>query len=399
MKNFTNFSFWMYTDILFGKDTEKEVGAKIRQHGGTRVMIVHGGGSIKKIGLYDTIVESLNKEKIPFVELAGVKPNPLRSFALKGLKMAKKEGVDFLLGVGGGSVIDTAKAIALGLVHGCDFWDFYSGKSMPDKKVKLGAINTISAAGSETNGATVILDDIDLHLKKAITYSHILRPAFAIMNPELTYSVSAYQTAAGSADMFSHTMERFFTKSSCFLADQFASGLMRSIIKFAPIALKQPDNYEARAELMLAGSFGHNDVTGIGRSGHSFPIHSMELYISATYDTAHGAGIALLMPAWLQHVVENGSSDDLARVAQFATMVFDVQPGSYDNKDVAYEGIRRFREWNKSIGMPLTLSELNISASDIPELVNNSRYGAQGTIGGFITLDKKAVEKIFKSLI
>ncbi len=399
MKNFTNFSIYMYTDILFGRDTEKQAGAKVRQYGGTRVMIVYGCGSIKKTGLYDTVVESLNKEGIPFVELAGVQPNPLRSLVIRGLDIAKKEGVDFLLGVGGGSSIDTAKAIALGMTYNGDFWDFYSGKTVPQKMARVGTINTISAAGSETSGSTVILDDIDTHLKKAIMYPNFLRPVFAIMNPELTYSVPAYQTAAGAADIFSHTMERFFINSDCFLGDEFATGLLRSVIKYAPVAVFQPDNYEARAELMLAGCFSHNDITGIGRSGQTFPVHGMESYISATYNTAHGAGMALLMPAWLQFVADNGNSNNLARVAQFAAKVFDVQPDFQDIKAVANEGIRRFRLWNKSIGMPVSLPDMNIPASDFQKLVNNSRYNAQDIIPGYVNLDREAVEKIFRSLL
>ena len=399
MRKFTNFTFCMYTDVLFGKDTEKQVGTKIRQHGGTKVMLVYGGGSIKKSGLYDTVVESLNKEGIPFVELSGVQPNPRRSLAIKGLEIAKREGIDFMLGVGGASSIDTAKAIALGMVYDGDFWDFYSGKAIPQKMAKVGTIHTISAAGSETSGSTVILDDIDSHLKKGMMYPYVVRPIFAIMNPELTYSVSAYQTAAGGADIFSHTMEPFFVDSSCYLGDQFAAGLMRSVVKYTPIALTQPDNYEARAELMLAGSFSHNDVTRIGRSGQTWPAHRMEAYLAATYDTVHGAGLALLMPAWLQFIVENGSDDNVARVAQFATMVFDVQPDMQDIKAVAYEGIRRFRAWIKSIGMPLSLADMNIPASDLPQLVKNCPSNAQGILEAYINLDKKAVENIFRSLM
>lgn len=396
MKNFANFSFYMYTDILFGKGTEKQVASKIRQHGGTKVMLVYGKGSIKKIGLYDTVVDVLKNEGIPFVELGDVQPNPRRSLAVKGLEIARKENVDFLLAIGGGSSIDTAKAIALGLVYE---GDFYTGK-VPQKMAKVGAINTISAAGSETNGSTVLLDDIDTHLKKSITFFSVVRPVFAIMNPELTYSVSAYQTAAGAADIFSHTLERFFNSNNCYLGDQFAAGLMRSVIKYAPIALAHPDDYEARAELMLAGSFSHNDVTGIGgRNRKPFGAHNLEAYLSANYDTPHGAGLALVMPAWLQFIVENGDDDKIARVAQFAVMVFDVQPDMQDIKAVAYEGIRRFRTWIKSIGMPMTLSEMNIPAADLPEIVKKCRCNAQGILEGYMTLDKKDVESIFKSLV
>jgi hypothetical protein len=265
---------------------------------------------------------------------------------------------------------------------------------------KVGTINTIAAAGSESSGATVLVDDIDTHLKKAMMYPPVGRPVFAIMNPELTYSVSAYQTAAGGVDIFSHTFERFFVDNSNYLGDQFASGLLRSVVKYTPIALELPEDYEARAELMLAAAFSHNDVTGIGgRSGGMFIAHALEAYLSASYDTPHGAGLAITMPAWLQYIVENGDDDKVARVAQFAASVFDVQPDMQDIKAVANEGIRRFRAWIKSIGMPLTLSEMNISAKDLPEIVKNCRSNANGILEGYMTLDKKDVEKIYRSVI
>jgi len=231
-------------------------------------------------------------------------------------------------------------------------------------------------------------------------YPPVGRPVFAIMDPELTYSVPAYQTAAGASDIFSHTFERFFVDNSNYLGDQFAAGLMRSVVKYTHVALDNPKDYEARAELMLAAAFSHNDITGIGgRSGNVFTAHALEAYLSATYDTPHGAGLAITMPAWLQYIVENGDDDKVARAAQFAATVFDVQPDMQDVKAVANEGIRRFRAWIRSIGMPLTLSEMNIPAKDLPEIVKNCRSNPDGLLEGYLTIDKSDVEKIYRSVI
>lgn len=399
MKKFTNFNLHMYTDIVFGRDTAKQVGLKVKQHGGTKVMLVYGGGSIKKSGLYDTVVGALKEEGIPFAELGCVKPNPLRSFAMKGLETARRENVDFLLGVGGGSAIDTAKAIALGLVYDGDIWDFYSGKIAPQKMQKVGTINTIAAAGSETSGSTVLVDDITGTSKKGIMLPNVIRPVFAIMDPCLTFTVSRYQTAAGAADIFSHTFERYFTDSSGYLADQFAAGLLRSVIKYASVAVEHPDDYEARAELMLAAPFSHNDITSVGRSYYGFIAHGLEAYLSAHYDTAHGAGLAMLMPAVLKFITDNGSESMKARAAQFAVDVFGVQPDMGDIRSAAIEGVNRFRAWVKSIGMPLSLKDMDIPDSDIPEIVKNTRCNAQGILSGYIDLDKQDVETIFRSLI
>lgn len=399
MKKFTNFNMHLYTDIVFGKDTAKQVGSKVKQHGGTKALLVYGEGSIKRTGLYDIVTAALKEKGIAFVELGGVKPNPLRSVAMRGLETAKKENVDFVLGVGGGSAIDTAKAIALGLVYEGDIWDFYSQKAVPQSMQSVGTINTIAAAGSETSGSSVLVDDITGTFKKGIMYPNVLRPVFAIMDPTLTFTVSKYQTAAGAADIFSHAFERYFTDSSGYLADQFAAGLLRSVVKYAPVAVEHPDDYEARAELMLAAPFAHNDITSVGRGYYSFLAHGLESYLSAHYDTAHGAGLAMVMPALLKFIIDIGDESKTARVAQFAVDVFGVQPDMGDIKAVALEGVNRFRAWNRTIGMPVRLQDMRIPESDIPEIVKNTRCNAQGILAGYIEIDKKGVETIFRSLV
>ncbi|MDR1901053.1 MAG: iron-containing alcohol dehydrogenase [Treponema sp.] len=398
MKTFTNFSFHMYTDILFGRDTEKEAGNMIRKHGGTKVMMVYGGGSIKKSGLYDRVVKSLNDADIPFIELGGVKPNPLRSLVDKGLKIAQDEKVDFMLGVGGGSSIDTAKGIALGLANNGEYWKFYN--NIPaEKMAKVGTIHTIAAAGSETSSSSVLVDDVETGRKRGFMWTPC-RPVFAIMNPELTYTVSPYQTGAGSADIFAHTVMRYFIDSASYLGDEYCESTLRTVVKYAPVAIANPTDYEARAELMLAGSFSHNDLTSIGRSGPRGGEHGLESQLSGHYDTAHGAGLAAVMPAWLQYIVDHGSADKVARIAQFGVKVFGVEPDMADVKAVANEGLQRFRAWVKSIGMPLTLKELGIPKDDLQGVVDRCLDNLGGSLAGaFMDMDRNAVTAVFSSMV
>ena len=388
----------MYTDILFGKNTEAQVGEMVRKHGGNKVMLVYGGGSIKKSGLYDTVVKSLREAGLDYIEIGGVHPNPRRSLVEKGLKMAQDENVDFMLGLGGASSIDTAKGIALGLANDGEYWKFYRGVE-PKKMAKVGTIHTLSAAGSETSRSSVLLDDIETHRKYGFMWE-VCRPVFAIMNPELTYSVPAFQTGAGSADIVAHTVNRYFMEPSSYLCDQYAEGTMRTVVKYAPIALANPTDYEARAELMLAGSFSHNDLTGIGRATvKKGSEHALETQLSGKYDTAHGAGLSVIMPAWLQYLVNFGEPVHVERVARFGVTVFGVEPDLSDIKAVANEGLRRFRAWLKSIGMPVTLVELGIPKADLQKVINECNCNDAGIIVGFMDLDKKAVAEIFTSAV
>ncbi|MDR1058778.1 MAG: iron-containing alcohol dehydrogenase, partial [Treponema sp.] len=313
MKNYSIFQLRLYTDILFGKGTENEAGKLVRKHGGTKVMLVYGSGSIKKNGLYDRVVKSLKAEGLPFIELPGVHANPRRSLVEKNYKIAQDEKVDFLLGVGGGSSIDTAKAIALALANNGDYWKFYCG-TPAEKMAPVGTIHTIAAAGSETSRSSVLVDDMETGEKRGFMWDPC-RPVFAIMNPELTYSVPPYQTGAGSADIFAHTFMRYFWYDDLTsnLGDEYAEGTLRSVIKYAPIALANPEDYEARMELMLAGSFSHNDITQLGRQGAYGGEHAMEHQLSGHYDTPHGAGLSVVMPAMLKYVVDHGPAQKAAR--------------------------------------------------------------------------------------
>jgi len=371
----------------------------IRKHGGTRVMVVYGGGSVKKSGLFDRVVNSMKEQELFFLEFGGVQPNPRRSLVEKGIKIARDEKIDFFLGLGGGSAIDTAKAIALAMANDGEYWKFYNGVPA-EKMAPVGTIHTISSAGSETSRSSVLVDDIETGRKLGFNWDPC-RSVFAIMNPELTYSVSAYQTAVGAADIFAHTFGRYFTKylPACSLGDEFAEGVMRTVIKYASIAIAKPDDYEARAELMLAGSFSHNDLTWIGRTGPRAGEHPLEHQLSGHYDTAHGAGLAVVMPAWLQYVIDNGTPEQVARAAQFAIKVFAVSPDMEDIKATANAGIKAFRAWIHSIGMPLTLEELGVPKAELPAMIKRTMDATKGKVPGLIDLDEKAVTAIYSSMV
>lgn len=400
MKNITNFDFMMRTEIVFGKDTELRVGELVKKYGGTKVMIVmDGGGFIKKNGLFDRVVKALGESGISYVELEGVQPNPRRSLVEKGLEIVKAEGVDFILPIGGGSTIDTGKAIALGMEYD-NYWDFFTG-SVPERIAPIGAISTIAATGSETSGSAVILDDIGDHAKHGNMFKHI-RTLFAIMNPELTYTVPPYQTGAGTTDILAHSFDSYFTYTDSYLGDKFSEATMITAVKYGPIALKDPTNYEARAELMLTASFSHNDTCRIGRGPSPLTGggHNLERFLSAKYDTPHGAGLAVMMPALLQYGIDHDETT-IPKIAQFATRVFGVEADPRNLKEVAQKGVDAFRAWIKDMGMPLTLTELThkeITDADIEELTAKPNYLPDGTFMGFGHYTKDDVRAMFESV-
>ena len=388
-----NFSFHMNAEIVFGKGTESETGRLVKKYGGTKAMIVYGSGSIKRSGLYDRLVQSLNDAGILFTEFGGVKPNPKRSFAEEGVRLALDEGVDFVLGAGGGSAIDTAKAIAYGVANGGDFWQFFLG--MPhEKTIPVGTIVTMAASGSETSRSCVLVDDVDTGQKKGLWS---FRPCFAIMNPELTCTLPPYQTAAGCADIFSHTFMRYFSNYPSYIGDRYCEATMQTVVKYAPVALADPDNYEARAEILLAGSLSHSDLMIIGRpQGSAGGEHALESQLSGYYDTVHGAGLAVIMPALLKYFLAHGNHEQITRLAQFATNVFGVEPADISVAEKAKLGIAGFIEWLRAIGMPTTLPELGIPETDIPDAVSRCMRARGSKIDGFLTLDETAVSEIYR---
>ena len=292
-----NFNFYSPTYFIFGKERENEAGKYVKRFGGTRVLIHFGSGSVQKSGLLDRVKASLLAENIYFTELGGVVPNPRSGLVYKGIEICKSDKIDFVLAVGGGSVIDSAKAIALGAIYDGDFWDYYTGKKQVEKALPVATILTISAAGSEGSTGSVITHENGM-LKRAAN-GDALRPVFSILNPELTCSLPAYQTACGSTDMMAHVMERYFTNTKDVeITDRISEAILLTVIKETPNALANPNDYEARANLMWAGMVAHNDTCGVGRDS-DWTTHMMEHELSGLYDVAHGAGLAVMFPAWM----------------------------------------------------------------------------------------------------
>lgn len=384
-----DFEYYTPTKVFFGKSKEKEVGKIISQYGYKKIMLQYGKGSIKKNGLYDCIINSLKEYDIEFVEMGGVEPNPKIEFVREAVRIAKREGVELVLAVGGGSVIDAAKYTALGAVTDCDVWDFVVGKQKPTSALPVACVLTIAAAGSEMSWSAVV-SDLSLNMKRGLA-SDLIRPLFAVCNPELTYTVSPYQTACGITDIMAHTMERYFTPCEPVdITDQIAEGILRSVINAARVVMKEPNNYEARANIMWASSLSHNNLTGCGRI-NSLPVHQLEHAISGEYDSvAHGAGLAVLFPAWAKYVY----TYNIPRFAQFARNVWAVN--EVDDKKAAELGIESMTEFFKSIGMPSTLREFGINADTIDKLTDLCTFNNTRTVNSVIKLGSKEIKDIFK---
>jgi len=384
-----NFQFLSPTKIIFGKDTEQEVG-KITKKYSNKILLHYGGGSIKKFGVYDKVIRSLKESNIEFIELGGVQPNPRLSLVQDGIKLCREHDINFILAVGGGSVIDSAKAISLGVPYQGDVWDFYSGQSEPKTTLPLGVILTIPAAGSEASKSTVITKE-EGGLKRGFNHE-LNRPVYAIMNPKITYTLPPYQTACGIVDMMAHIMERYFTNiSHVGLTDGLCESALKTIIKNALIVMDEPENYNARAEIMWAGTLAHNDLLGTGRIG-DWSSHLIEHEISGIYDVAHGAGLAVVFPAWMKFVYKH----NLNRFVQFATSVFNVDQ-DFDNPErTALEGIWRLKQFFNRIGMPTSLEELNVPTDRLEEMAEKCKRPNNGKLGSFVKLSAEDILTILK---
>lgn len=383
-----NFNFYSPTEFIFGKDRESECGEYVKKYGGSKVLIHYGGGSAERSGLLGRVRESLNKSGISFVELGGVKPNPRDTLVYKGIDLCRSEGVDFILAVGGGSSIDSAKAIAAGVPYGGDFWDFYSGKHI-EKALPIGVVLTIAAAGSEGSGDSVITKE-DGMLKRGAG-SDVLRSKFSILNPALTQTLPAYQTACGATDIMAHVFERYFTNTTeVEITDRLCEAVLITMVKETPRVIADPDNYDARANIMWAGMVAHNGLVGVGRS-QDWNSHGIEHELSALYDCAHGAGLAVIMPSWMEFVYKH----NVMRFCQMATRVFGCQMNFENPEATALEGIRRFRSFLHSIGMPINFAELGAKEEDIPALVEKFGIGS-GKTGGFVALSAEDITEIYK---
>ena len=389
-----NFTFYSPTFFAFGKDTENDAGSYVKRFGGSKVLIHYGGGSVVRSGLLDRVKASLDKENIPYVLLGGVKPNPRSGLVYEGIDLCRKEKVDFVLAVGGGSVIDSSKAIAAGTIYDGDFWDFYMGKRI-EEALPVGTILTIAAAGSEGSPDSVITKEDGMFKRGAS--GDAIRPKFSILNPALTQTLPPHQTAAGITDIMAHLHERYLTNTKeVEVTDRLIEGLMLTMIHEGPRVIENPNNYEARANIMWAGMMAHNNSCGVGRS-QDWNSHNIEHELSALYDCAHGAGLAVTMPAVFKYVYKH----DVMRFAKLAVRVWGCQM-DFDNPEVtALAGIEALKNFLKSIGMPLNFAELGAKEEDIPKLVDAlcDGDGRPGSISGFVTLNKDDCTKIYRMMV
>ncbi len=382
-----NFNFYSPTEFVFGMDRENECGALVKKYGGTKVLIHYGGGSAVRSGLIDRVKASLDAAGIPHVELGGVKPNPHDSLVYKGIEIVRQNGIDFILAVGGGSTIDSSKAIAMGVPYKGDFWDFYEGKASAASALPIGVVQTIAAAGSEGSGDSVVTKE-DGMLKRGASSEHI-RPKFAVQNPALLCTLPAYQTACGITDIMAHVFERYFTNTlEVEITDRLCEAVLLTMVKEGPRAIADPANYQVRANIMWAGTVAHNGVVGCGRS-QDWNSHAIEHELSALYDCAHGAGLAVIMPAWMEYVVDH----NVMRFAQMATRVFGCEMNFENPKATALEGIKAFRRFLHSIGMPINFAELGAKEEDIPKMVEKLNPGDGW---GFVALKAADVTAIYK---
>ena len=398
-RHMNNFTYYAPTEVVFGKDAEQNTASLVKKYGGSRVFVVYGGSSAKKSGLIDRILTNFRENKIEALAMGGVVPNPLVSTARKMAEEAKRFSADFILAVGGGSVIDTAKGVA----HACanpdnDLWDFWTGTPLT-KSFPVGAVLTISAAGSEMSDSAVLTNDTVENVTKRGVNTPFNRCRFAVMNPELTMTLPVYQIGAGAADIFMHTSERYFgAAKGNHLTDEIAEGLFRTIIKYGPVAVNDPHDYEAMSEVLWCSSISHNGITGLGSSGGSgkegdWACHQLGMAISALYDSTHGATLTAVWAAWCRYVMDK----DISRFAQFARRVYGVDEA--DESAAAEAGIEKTNAFFQSLGMPLNMHELlghEVSEEEIIALTEACSFGHKRTIGAFKVLDYDDMAAIFR---
>ena len=388
-----DFNFYAPTRVVFGVNSEDQLPQLIRQYGGTKVLIHYGSGSARRYGLLDKVEQMLHEADIPFVGLGGVVPNPLLSKVKEGIGLCCREEVDFILAIGGGSVIDSAKAIGYGVPYEGDVWDFWEGIATPKKCLPIGVMLTIPAAGSEMSSSCVITKDEGL-IKRGIN-SDLCRCKFAIMNPERTYTLPPYQTAAGATDIMMHTMERYFSKyEDMTLTDAISEALLRTVKDAVFEVLKNPEDYRHRAQIMWAGSLAHNDLTECGTE-KDFATHRLEHELSALFGVTHGAGLAAIWASWARYVLDK----HVSRFAQFAVNVMGIANDFSDPKATAERGIVAVEQFYKAIGMPTSIPELvgrEVTNDEIKEMVRKCSRDGQITVGAMEVLRAKDMEAIYR---
>lgn len=387
-----NFIFYSPTEFIFGKDTQKRTGETVRRFGGEKVLLVYGGRSAEESGLIKEITESLMKEDIEYSILKGIKPNPTDDRVYEGIAQAMREGSTFILAVGGGSVIDTAKAIALGAVYNGDFWDFFCGKEKPVAALPVGVVLTIPAAGSEGSGNSVITRLDGMH--KLSVRTNVLRPRFAIMNPQLTMTLPWFQTACGAVDMLCHIFERYFSNTTAMLVNGYSEAIMRDIMARTLELKVNPDDYEARADIMWAGTIAHNGLCGVGKE-EDWATHRIEHEVSAIYDVAHGAGLACIAPAWLSFVAKRNPD----MVWRFAINVMGVNPDGLSTEEIIEKGISSLKDFYHDLGLTTSLTELIGKTPDIDALVNSLETNMGKSLGFYVPLSMENCREIYKSAL
>ena len=393
-----NFFYYAPTEVIFGRDTVSQVGDLVKKYGGKKVLFVYGSERIRANGLLDQIEESMKKAEIPYWLLGGVVPNPHIEKAREGMEIAKREGIDFFIGIGGGSAIDTAKAIAYGMTDpDLDVWELYDDKvkRIPSGCYPVAAILTIAAAGSETSNSSVLTNAATG--EKRSYNSELARPKFAIMDPTFTLTLPDWQTESGCADMMMHTMERYFVQGDTMeITDTIAEALLRTVIKNAKILHSDPQNYDARAEVMWAGSLAHNGLTGCGIQAGDFACHLIEHELGGMFDVTHGAGLAAIWGTWARYVYKNC----LPRFVRYAIEVMQVEPGATD-EETALRGIEAMEDFYRSIGMPTCIRDLGIEPTDeqCREMAKGAMAAAGGKKGAAKVLYEEDVYQIYKAAL
>ena len=388
-----DFNYYSPTQVVFGRQSEEAVAELVKKYGGTKVLVHYGGGSAKRSGLLDKMLRLLDEGGVQHVELGGVVPNPLLSMVYKGIELCRKEGVDFILAIGGGSVIDSSKAIAYGVKYDGDVWDFWDGKAVPQAALPIGTVLTIPAAGSELSDSCVITKDDGL-LKRGVN-SDLCRCRFAIMNPERTFTLPPYQTAAGATDIMMHTMERYFCKyQDMTLTDSLAEALLRTVKNCTIDVLRDPEDYRARAQIMWAGSLSHNNLMECGLE-KDFATHRLEHELSALFGVTHGAGLAAIWPSWARYMLPRHT----LRFVQFAVNVMGVENDFTSPEQTAEKGIRAMERFYKEIGMPTTIKELlgrDVTDEEIELMADKCSRGNTITVGTLERLGREEMVKIYK---
>lgn len=388
-----NFNYYTPTEVVFGNESECKIAQLIKRHGGTKVLVHYGGKSAERSGLLGELCRQLDAEGIRYVTLGGVVPNPRLSKVYEGIELCRKESVDFILAVGGGSVIDSSKAIAYGLAYEGDVWDFFDGKAKAERCYPVGTVLTIPAAGSEMSCGCVITNENGS--KKRAYDDDLSRPKFAVMNPERTYSLPAYQTACGIVDIMMHTMERYFSQDDDMtLTDELAEALLRTVKSSAYKVMASPKDYRHRAQIMWAGSLAHNGLTGCGTTG-DFATHQLEHELSALFDVAHGAGLAAIWSSWARYVYK----ENVSRFVRFAVNVMGVPNDFTDPEATALAGIKAMERFYKDLSMPTSISELigrDVTDDEIRLMADKCSLGNTCTVGNFKKLDRQDMEEVYR---